>query len=234
MTRLTGFAGHSFLFCFLVGAAASGAPPGQDVLNLTFKGHYRDKPKTSIVRKVKGGGILTPVHYTDLADLVATLPADSAMRQKYPELDQKQSGFPEKRETEELRNVEVDCWIVAVKFEDGRGKKKGDDDFHVILANNPDPAHATFMSSEISGLPGSGTNRAPLMEARKSFLQIVSGDSFPGGFVRVTPPRKVEIRGSLFFDGDHDAGCEACPGPSWAKPPTVWEIHPIYSITEIQ
>ncbi len=219
----------------LLGLAAWGAPAlhGPDYLDLTFKGHYRNRPKTSIARGNNHGAILDPVHYADLADLVATLPADSAMRQKYPAMNQKKSGFPQKREPEELKNVEVDCWIVAVKFEDGRGNKKGDDDFHVILSNAADPHAATFMSSEISGLPPSGADLDTLKEARKDFLQIISGTSFRGGFVRVKPPKKVEIRGSLFFDGDHEAGCAACPGPSWAKPQTAWEIHPIYSMKEI-
>ncbi len=219
------------MMCLVLGVAPAITGPG--FLDLAFRGHYRNVPKTSVARENSGGAILDPVHYADLADLVASLPSDSTMRQKYPALDQKQSGFPQTREPEEMKNVEVDCWIVAVKFEDGRGKKKGDDDFHVILSNAADPQAATFMSSEISGLPTSGKDLDTLREARKDFLQIISGTSFRGGFARVKPPRKVEIRGSLFFDGDHEAGCTACPGPSWAKPQTVWEIHPIYSMKEI-
>ena len=206
------------------------AAPGQDLLDLPFKGHYRDKPKTSIVRRIVGGRISSPARYANLKDLLNALPADSVMRTKYPALNQKMSGFPEKREVEELRNVEVDCWIYAVAFEDGRGSKKGDDDFHAVLGDSPNPAHARYMSSEIAGLPVTGVNRAPLTDARRKFLQLFPGHSFTSTFVQISPPKKVKVRGSLFFDGDHEAGCTTCPGPRWAKPKTVWEIHPIYSI----
>ncbi len=53
-----------------------------------------------------------------------------------------------------------------------------------------------------------------------------------GGYIKITDARRVRVRGSLYFDGDHEAGClQGCPGPSYAKPTSVWEIHPVYSIT---
>ena len=215
------------LLCF-------GGACAQDLLDLNFKGHYRDKPKTSIGRRLATGEISTPTHYTNLGDLIDILPNDAAMRHKYPDLNKKQSGFPEKRETEELRNVEVDCWIHAVKFEDGRGSNPGDNDFHVIIGNSPDTSHATYMTAEVSGLPASGKNLPVLKNARKIFLQIFRGMTITTSFKRISPAKKANLSGSLFFDGDHKAGCGACPGPGWAKPETVWEIHPIYSVVEIQ
>ena len=202
----------------------------QDLLNLNFAGTYRDKPKTSIVRNVTTGKISTPKHYTKLGNLVIALPGDAAMRHKYPELNKKQSGFPQKREPEELRNVEVDCWIHAVEFVDGRGNNAGDNEFHVILGSSPDTAKATYMTAEISGLPASGKNRSPLKSARKAFLDMFPDQTLTSSFKRISPARKVKVKGSLFFDGDHRAGCETCPGPGWAKPETVWEIHPVYEI----
>jgi hypothetical protein len=53
-----------------------------------------------------------------------------------------------------------------------------------------------------------------------------------GGYIRISPPARVLIQGSLYFDGDHAAGCGSCPGPAYAKPTTVWEIHPVYNIKE--
>lgn len=217
-----------FLLLVLVSLASA-----QDLLHLTFEGHYRDKPKTSIVRTAATGVIKIPVHCASLSSLLASLPADDAMRQKYPLLELKQAGFPEKREPEELRNVEVDCWMYAVKFEDGRGHKKGDNDLHVIIGSTSSPGTSAFMTAEVSGLPGSGKNLQPLADVRKRFLQMFSGFTFTSGFRRITPPKKVTLAGSLFFDGDHGAGCDACPGPKWAKPKTAWEIHPVHSISAV-
>jgi hypothetical protein len=171
--------------------------------------------------------------YTNLGDLIVSLPGDAAMRLRYPDLNLTTTGFPEKREPEELHNVRVDCWIHAVKFEDGRGSGAGDNDFHVILGNSPDTAVASYMTAEISGLPASGKNRAPLKAARQKFLGILGSTPHAGAFAMISPPKKVRVSGSLFFDGDHRAGCNTCPGPSWAKPESVWEIHPVYAIEEI-
>lgn len=206
----------------------------QDLLNLHFKGHYRSKPKTSIVRRLSNGAISSPTHYATIGDLIVVLPNDAAMRHKYPDLNRARSGFPQKRETEELRNVEVDCWIHAVKFEDGRGGNPGDNDFHVIIGSSADTSQATYMTTEVTGLPASGKNLPVLKGARERFLKIIQGTSPTTAFKRVSPAIKVRLSGSLFFDGDHRAGCKSCPGPAWAKPETVWEIHPVYAIEEIQ
>ena len=212
----------------------SSSTAAQDLVTLKFEGHYRDKPKTSIVRSAATGAIKPPVHYADLNALLASLPADDAMRGKYPDLDRKRSGFPEKREPEELKNVSVDCWIYAVKFEDGRGRKKGDNDLHVIIGSTSNSGMSSFMTAEVSGLPSSGKNVAPLTIARKSFFDIFPGVTFTSRFKRITPPEKVSLQGSLFFDGDHQAGCGDCPGPSWAKPKTAWEIHPVVKVGTVQ
>ena len=228
--------GRTLLFFSLIAGAISVVPEAdaQDLLNLNFRGHYRSKPKTSIVRRISTDAISTPTHYASLANLLAVLPNDASMRQKYPDLNKPKTGFPQKRETEELRNVEVDCWIHAVKFEDGRQGKPGDNDLHVIIGSLPDTSESTYMTAEVSGLPASGKNRPVLKDARAKFLQIVQGLNPGTSFKQVFPAKKVRITGSLFFDGDHRAGCPSCPGPAWAKPESVWEIHPVYAIVEIQ
>ena len=201
----------------------------QDHLDEKFQGSYRSRPKTSIVRNKTTKGISLPRKFAGLTDLLESLPLDVTMRKKYPDL-KINGGDPEKRKLEELYNVEVDCWIHAVKYEGGIG----DRDFHVIVGNDPDVDVATFMNVEVSGLPVGGKNLTPLKAARKQFLDLFPDKNFSTTFQRIEPPLKVRIAGSLLFDGQHNHSCEKCPGPGYAKPGTVWEIHPVYSVVSIQ
>lgn len=201
----------------------------QEHLDESFQGSYREKPKTSIVRSKTTNNISRVRKYDDLGELLIFLPKDLEMRKKYPDL-KINGGDPEKRKTEELFNVEVECWVIAVKYEGG----EGDRDFHVIVGDDPDTALATYLNVEVSGLPQSNSkNYQPLREARKQFLELFSDYNFTNRFKYINPPRKVKIKGSLLFDGQHNHSCGSCPGPSYAKPGTVWEIHPIYSIITV-
>jgi len=198
----------------------------QTHLDDEFQGSYRKRAKTSIVRSLTTGNISRVHKYDNLRDLFLFLPKDVEMRDKYPDL-KINGGDPEKRKNEELFNVEVTCWVIAAKYEGG----EGDRDFHVIVGDSPDTALAIYLNVEVSGLPeNSSKNYQPLREARKQFLEIFSDYNFTTGFSYIDPPRKVKIKGSLFFDGQHNHSCRTCPGPAYAKPGTVWEIHPIYSI----
>ncbi len=203
----------------------------QQHLDESFAGKYRKRAKTSIVRSLTTDHISRAHKYDNLGDLLIHLPNDIEMRNKYPDLKMHVHNFPEFRKTEELYNVEVTAWVHAVKYEGG----SGDRDFHIIIGNNPDTAFATFMNVEISGLPDSSShNYKPLRDARKEFLELFSDYHFTTSFKRIDPPVKVTIKGSLFFDGDHNHSCGTCPGPSYAKPGTVWEIHPVYSIVKVE
>jgi hypothetical protein len=201
----------------------------QEHLDESFQGSYREKPKTSIVRNINTGYISRVRKYDDLLKLLIFLPKDVEMRTKYPDL-KINGGDPEKRKTEELFNVEVECWVIAVKYEGG----EGDRDFHVIVGDNPDTAVATYLNVEVSSLPPSiSKNYQPLRDAREQFIELFSDYNFTNSFKYINPPRKVKIKGSLFFDGQHNHSCRTCPGPAYAKPGTVWEIHPIYSIVTV-
>ena len=198
-------------------------------LDESFNGHYREYSKTSIVRSVPSLHISRVRKYGTLDSLFMFLPKDVWMRDKYPILRMGNKDGPPNRVHEELFNVEVVGWVHAAKYE---GSSDGDRDFHVILGNDSDLNVATFMNIEISGLPPENSNNyETLRNARKDFLDIFSDYNFNNTFKQVDLPRKVKIRGSIFFDGAHNHSCEKCPGPSYAKPGTVWEIHPIYSIT---
>ena len=191
-----------------------------------FAGSYRKRAKTSIVRSLSTDHISRVKKFDNLDKLLIYLPRDEFVRDKYPDL-KIHSGDPQRRKIEELHNVEVTCWVHAVKYEGGNG----DRDFHIIVGDLPDTADATFMNVEVSGLPpATSHNYQPLKEVRKEFLDLFEDYNFTTSFKRIDPPRKVKIKGSLFFDGGHNHSCGTCPGPSYAKPGTVWEIHPIYSI----
>lgn len=201
----------------------------QEHLDESFQGSYREKPKTSIVRSKTTNNISRVRKYDDLGELLIFLPKDLEMRKKYPDL-KINSGDPEKRKPEELFNVEVECWVIAVKYEGG----EGDRDFHVIVGDDQDTALATYLNVEVSSLPPNNSkNYQPLREARKQFLELFSDYNFTNRFKYINPPRKVKIKGSLLFDGQHNHSCGSCPGPSYAKPGTVWEIHPIYSMIAV-
>ena len=49
------------------------------------------------------------------------------------------------------------------------------------------------------------------------------------GFDFYDPPIPLTVQGSLFFDVTHAMGSKK-PGPSSAKPRTIWDLHPITSI----
>ncbi|MDB5389314.1 MAG: hypothetical protein JWM11_4960 [Planctomycetaceae bacterium] len=177
-----------------------------------FAGHDRKKPKTSIST--------APVEdFTDLAALLASLTPDDQMLNHTPPV-LKDPDFD--RVAEEQRNVRVSGAIAAIK-------KEPDNDFHVILASTGS-ASADFMNIEISGLPTTGPNRAPLAAVRASLRQFLTanGVNVTSSYIKFNPPIPVTVTGSLFYDIDHAPGVV---GPSGMRPKTSWEIHPVTELT---
>ena len=199
-----------------------------------FAGAYRAVPKTSIARN---GTTLAPVtDYSDLHSLLVTLPKDAAVRSKYPGLRKGVQPGPTQREPEEIKNVRIkSCWLASAKHERQlvNGVSKGDNDFHVIVTNSPTD-FSEVMNAEISGLPAkTGSDFNKLRDVRALFLSFFTSTPSSISFARINPPKHVTLEGSLYFDGDHNAGGKTDPGPAWAKPQSVWEIHPIYKITSL-
>jgi hypothetical protein len=206
---------------------ATAPQPSASLATERFAGTYRATPKTSLAHN--GANVASVKQYNDLHSLLATLPTDAAMRAKYPGLKKGlHKGWPDQREPEEIRNVRVkSCWIVSAKHEGGAS---GDRDFHVILSQSPTDFHEV-MNAEVSALPKTpNADSGKLTDLRAVFLKLATNP--PGGsFTHLTPAKHVAIEGSLYFDGDHGAGGKSDPGPGWAKPQSVWEIHPIYKLT---
>ena len=194
-----------------------------------FCGKYRAEPKTSFY-KIQGQ-LATFEKFEDVKELIQTLPKDEAMRNKY---NWETTSPPVIRVVEERLNVEVaTAYIVAIAHEDDR-------DYHVIISDRPTSAGASFMNVEVSGLPRNGVDNDDFARARdeiRPISQLPSDCDGDSSYKQVCPPVKVTVKGSVFFDGAHDAhdpNCANCPGPPWAKPRTAWEIHPVFDIQTLQ
>jgi hypothetical protein len=188
-----------------------------------FLGHYRASAKTEYA--MLNGTLAPPEDFADLEALKAFLQPqiDPLMRHRYPHLSTADTDAGH-RVPEERHNVTVIGYIHAVKHEAGKG---GDRDFHVMLGSSPSPGAGIFMTAEASALPASGPHRLLLAEARRELLATIGTCHCDGRFRQVSPPIRVRVTGSLFFDGAHGIGSV---GPAYAKPFTVWEIHPILSV----
>jgi len=195
-----------------------------EMATLPFEGEYRSYSKTSIVR-TKTDKVKAAKPYVSLQALLDSLPEDTTMRSAY----KSQGGMPDdRRVVQELKNISVTAWIHAVKFEGG---ENGDNDLHVVIGSSADLGDKHFMNVEVSSLPSQDDiDFTQLRDVRRAFLDLFPGKTFTADFKKIDPPLKVAIKGSLFFDAQHGAGCKACPGPGWAKPQTVWELHPVYAI----
>lgn len=89
------------------------------------------------------------------------------------------------------------------------------------------------MNVEVSALPKPANDDSGMLkDVRARFLALATNPP-KEEFKHLDPPMHVRIEGSLYFDGDHGAGGAKDPGPAWAKPRSVWEIHPIYNIVAL-
>jgi hypothetical protein len=156
--------------------------------------------------------------FSTVASLLDTLPSDQSMLDHHPPIS-KDAKSP--RVAEEQGNVQVDAFIYAAK-------KETDNDFHIIVGDDPDSGSGRFLNVEVSGLPTGGEFKATLTAARQQFRDLVQGHlPVPTGYHRYQPPIPVTVTGSIFYDVDHLPGTV---GPSFAKPTTAFEIHPVTSI----
>jgi hypothetical protein len=176
-----------------------------------FAGQHRGAAKTSITN--------APLEsFADLASFIATLPGDVQMRMLGIGVE-----WESDRVMQEKRNVEVNAFIYAVKFEH-------DHDYHVIIGNDPADPDVIYFNVEVSGLPEEASpHRATLDAARTTFESFFSqmGVTLKSSYVKFPEGIPVRLRGSLFFDVDHPAGVV---GPLGMRPQTAWEIHPVTGI----
>jgi hypothetical protein len=228
---------HTFTLAILFCAAAlADAASKDEQINLPFTGVYRADAKTSIA--TSGKNVVPLTNYENLGALVASLPKDTVMRSRYTFLRPMHHNAPGVRVSEERRNVRIrDCWILAVKYEkshtrikNGKKKRIGDNDFHLVVGSSPQSTVGQRMNMEVSGLPStSGSDIATLRRVRRDFLSMCASTPPDGKFVKFAPPIHATIEGSLFFDGEHTADQIA---PAYHLR-TTWEVHPISKMREL-
>jgi hypothetical protein len=181
----------------------------------SFAGTDRKAAKLSI-----GSGHVE--QFADVRALIATLPGEPAMIRHVPPITTVSTSS---RVTEEQRNVHVVGFLYAAS-------READNDFHLIIGRNPSNLPETYMTMEVSGLPPA-TNAAfhALSAARRSFETFFGAHLPQLSYDYYHPPIPVIVEGSLFFDMTHAVG--QAPGPPSLKSrmPTIWEVHPVTSIT---
>lgn len=159
--------------------------------------------------------------FSDLADLIASLPSSDAMHAHVPKIT---TGPESARVAEEQRNVHLRAFLYAAS-------READSDFHLIVGLGRKADREMYMTAVISGLPPSTSPAfAKLSAARSAFKQFF-GQNPPGlTYDFYGPPIPVEIEGSLFFDAAHSTGQMGGPPSLKDRMPTLWEIHPVTSI----
>jgi len=160
--------------------------------------------------------------FDTVAAVIASLPPKSDMTEHDPRIvaDDPHS----ERVAEEQRNVRLSAFLYAAS-------RENDNDFHLIVGENPQGQQEVYMTMEVSGLPpASAATFARIKSARDAFKGFF-GDKAPGAtYDFYDPPIPVQVAGSLFFDMSHARG--KSPGPPTLHPhmPVIWEVHPISSI----
>lgn len=158
--------------------------------------------------------------FTDLAELIASLPAEDLLTDHDPEIGK---GADADRVALEHRNVRVRAFLYAASRED-------DNDYHLIIGRELS-ASPIYMTMEISGLPPESSLHFRRLQAARDAVKTFFGTMLPGtSYDFYDPPIELDVEGSLFFDISHAMGSR--PGPQDLRPhmPVVWEVHPISMI----
>lgn len=194
--------------------AATGAAAATRSSGDQFDGTARAAAKLSI-------STAATESFADIPDLIASLPAKSAMVNHKPKI---MIGADSERVEEEERNVQVKAFIYAIS-------RENDNDFHLVVGRDPALRPPMYITMEISGLPDEGDpSFARLKKVRDTFKSFF-GTELPGAtYDFYDPPIPIDVEGSLFFDMSHAHG--QSPGPPSLHPdmPVIWEVHPISSI----
>jgi len=153
--------------------------------------------------------------------LVDTLPSKTAMVRHRPRITTDPGSG---RVAEENRNVRLRVFLYAAS-------READNDFHLIIGDDPNSERHVYITSEISGLPPEESDSFATLKSARDEYKSFFGDNVPNmSYDFYDPPIPIEIEGSLFFDMSHASG--RSPGPPSLHPdmPTIWEIHPVSKI----
>lgn len=212
----------------MAAAVTAAKPPGctpklADSDGRTFHGSAREIPKTTLPNA-------TIEYFTSVTALRKDI------RDNSDDFDMMDSGISTRcnqaRVKAEQRMVMVVGYLYAAK-------KEADNDYHLIIGTKNCKSPNCFMTAEVTGVPRLPKDRTKLAKARDEFedevKDLTPSGKLPGGgaYVRFDPAIPVRITGPLFYDADHKIKRdtrEGAVGPSFARPSTSWEIHPVVRI----
>ncbi|MGE5108997.1 MAG: hypothetical protein ACM3H8_15770 [Sphingobacteriales bacterium] len=193
--------------------AAPLSPEAEAQIDLIFSPES-DNPVREQAKTTKAPGARKA--FSSTVKLFNTLPADDIM-------DTFNIGHKTTRVKPEEKNITLKkVYIYLIIRED-------DNDYHMIIGDKPNYQDATVrFNAEISGLPKKFPDiKITLKNIRQKIAENI-------GFV----PKKaannngtsipVKISGSLFYDAHHKG---KFGGQGKIKSTTIWEIHPVTSIT---
>jgi hypothetical protein len=183
----------------------------------SFRGSKRKAAKLAIAD--------APIEaFGDLPSFIASLTPDRQMRSRRPPIS---DGPRSNRVDEEKRNIHVRAFLYAASRED-------DNDYHLIIGSDRSAGPLQCMTMELSGLPRSRNRSFVRLKAARNAYKAFFGTNLPGtSYDFYDPPIPVEIEGSLFWDANHATGTRPGPQSLKSRMPTVWEVHPISTITFI-
>jgi hypothetical protein len=192
------------------------AEAGGTTLTAKFAGFSRKTAKTTI------DSTQPEPEYKSLPELLDTLYDDADMAE-WADEDGIVRGADSDRMPEEKRNVRVQAWLYAVKYED-------DKDFHIIIGTRPGDQPNMFLNVEVSGLPATtSTGFDALKQVRQVLFDILGRWPTDNRYYKPPTPIAVEVQGSLFWDIEHPPGAV---GPVSSRPQTSWEIHPVSDLQQ--
>jgi len=165
--------------------------------------------------------------YPNLTLLLRSLPDDGDMRVRNGVYAGRNSYGYADRLPEEMRNVRVDCWLHGARQDTSDPRFEGN--LELLLGTTDDPATCRFMIAEIPAgrdLPGEpGSFESVRQQVRALLGTYVIRSDFDAMI-----PTKIQVEGSLFFDGWRQSAMEQTTGPSAPRTATVWEIQPVVAV----
>jgi hypothetical protein len=152
--------------------------------------------------------------FSNLESLLGALPDDDHVRVSHPQV--LVADISRHRIPQEQLSVQVDAYLWYIK------KESVNDYYHLILGSTAG-ADARYMVGEVPGLPADGED-SDTLRVRTQLMAMVGIPPGSERFEALTPPLRIRVTGSLFFNGDHRPAAEA---PTGHEPRTAWEIHPV-------
>jgi hypothetical protein len=163
-----------------------------------------------------------------LSSLMETLPDDAEYGARNGIFPGNGAYDPNTRLKGEQRNVRVNCWIHAIRYDSVSDPTERD--IQILIGSSSDLSRSRLMIIEIPRARANGPDDPRFERARAEVARLIPAPAAFTGYHK-TVARAAVVEGSLFFDGIHTPGSPSAPGPEWAKPATVWEIHPVTSIS---